>query len=79
MILYEFTIADSLCLTMHLIQQRAEEAAKEEAEFQTQCDEGKSEWHIKSVEMQGLPVAKDDMIVYSFIVTGDLVKVNYDN
>ncbi len=79
MILYEFTITDSFCKTMTWILEEAKKIAEEAKEFEFICSEGKEEWDIKSVEMEGLPVAKDETIVYKFIVYGNLIKVNYDH
>jgi hypothetical protein len=70
--LYEFTIDDNLNLFMSEVLSRAENIAKEEAEYHSQCDEGKSYWVIESVEMEGLPVSKDDSVIYKFVVYGDI-------
>lgn len=68
--LYEFTMTDSFNLSMLEIQSRAEEAAKQEEEFVFNCSQGTEEWNIDRVELEGLPVSKDDSIVYKFVVYG---------
>lgn len=77
--LYEFTMEDSHQLSIPQILERAKEAAKEEAEFMFQCSQGTEEWLIEDVYIEGLPVAKDDLIVYHIVVKGKLLKGNYGN
>ena len=77
--LYEFTISDSFNKNMPEIQKTAEQAAKEEAEFMFQCSQGTEEWIIEGIDMEELPVAKDDNIVYKFVVTGKLVESKNGN
>ena len=72
--LYEFTMQDSLNLSIPELQSRAENAAKEEAEFTFQCSQGTEEWLIEKVEMEGLPVSKDNGIIYKFIVIGKVLE-----
>lgn len=72
--LYEFRMEDSLELSMPEIISRAEWAAKDEAEFQFQSSQGTEEWEIEKVEMQGLPVAKDNIIIYNFVVYGKILE-----
>lgn len=68
--LYEFTISDNTNKTMPEVIEIANQAAKDEAEFNFQCSEGKEEWIIEKVEMEDLPVAQNDQIIYKFIVYG---------
>lgn len=79
MILYEFTMKDSFNLSMPELLSRAESAAHEEAEFMFQCSKGTEEWIIESVELEGLPVAKEDSIVYKFVVKGKIRNKLYEN
>jgi len=79
MILYEFTISDGSNFSIPEIIDHAERAAKEEAEFMFQCSQGTEEWIIESVELDGLPVAKEDYIVYKFVVKGKIRTKPYAN
>ena len=72
--IFEFTIQDSFNLSIPELQSRAEQAAKDEAEFMFQCSQGTEEWLIEKVEMEGLPVAKDDHISYKFVVHGKVLE-----
>ena len=75
--LYEFTLSDTFNKSMPELLKTAEEAAKEEAEFDFQCSKGEEYWVIEKVEMEGLPVAQNDAIIYKFVVYGEIQRMKY--
>jgi hypothetical protein len=77
--LYEFTISDSFNKSMPEILKIANEAAMEELDFNFQCSQGKEEWFIESIEMEGLPVAENDCIIYKFVIYGKILEIQNGN